>query len=172
MEDTITLPKVNIRDLIGRAGFSLNKTVVPPYDIIKTNLHPVYFDDDDVIKDYIKNKVGETCFILQDNCSPYYIRYVYVGAIFPTTKYLTVIDRLGVFSDDLLFTHIVEYIFGSQYDKGLIEDEETKKYMLDHYNCAELYDYITEHNIDIGSDITYLYAIKTGDVKYFEPLFE
>ena len=85
--------------------------------------------------------------------------------------YLDIIDELGVFTDDLLFTDVINYIFGTEYDKGLITDEVTKARLLSG-TIDELYNYIVENNINIGDDIAYLYGIVTGDTQYFKELKE
>lgn len=162
---TKTFEKVDIRELIDRAGFDIFKSTVPNFKDVEKFLHD-YYDKDK----YPHEHVGEPCYILQDGCGEMKIRGIYVGDTLKPDKYFDIIESLGVFTDDLLYNDIVGYIFGTDYDKGIIEDEENKRYFIDKGNCSTLYDYIISHSLDIGSDITYLYALKTGDTQYFEEL--
>lgn len=131
--------KVDIRDLVSRAGFELKQ------------IHDHWELSDTVKTDRPK--------------------IVYKGKTLLPSMYLDIIDELGVFTDDLLFTDVINYIFGTEYDKGLITDEVTKARLLSG-TIDELYNYIVENNINIGDDIAYLYGIVTGDTQYFKELKE
>lgn len=129
--------KVDIRDLVSRAGFELKQ-----------------------VHDYWE---------LSDTVKTDRPRTIYKGKTLLPTSYLDIIEELGVFTDDLLFTGVIDYIFGTEYDKGLVTDEVTKARLLSG-TIEELYDYIVKNNIDIGDDIAYLHGIATGDTQYFKEL--
>lgn len=156
---------VNIRELLSRAGFTLTKSVVPPLEEVKHELKSPYYDVDY----YPTEHVGKPCFILKDTVTNT-IRNIYLGNTFSQRSTLDVIDTMGVFTEDLLFNDIIGEIFGTQYDTGLVDDEMSKKQIETSGNIEDLYDYIREHELDIGSDFTYLYALVTDDVSYFEEL--
>lgn len=148
---------VNIRELIDRAGFSLIKGTVPTKEQLDNK--DIILDDFYVEVDDIEEYAEQPCYLLTDRVRNR-VRAIYLGDTFAGQDYFNVIDILGVFTDDLLFNDIIEDIIyrGYKLDKDKISDVST------------LYKYVVDNNIYIGNDLTYLYALETGDSNYFQDL--
>lgn len=164
--DKSKLDKVDIRELIDRAGIELQKKTLPQYEEIKNYFWDEDYTAEDFYNDY-GDKVGSTCYILFDTVTNR-VRRIYPCEVFTHDKYLDLLDSISTFTDDLLFEDMLKYIFGDfYYGEGILEstpeNNEWCNYLRSYGHYDDLFAFIVDKKLDVGSDLTYLYMFATGD---------
>lgn len=125
--------KVSINELISISDYYIEVSQVPPYNIIEREFSDtwadMYLDED------LKDKEGEDCFIINDNCVNS-IRAIIVGSELTDTIKMALIDVMDNVIFDLLYNDIIDQI---SYDKG--ESFELEE-LYNNQSYTELLNYI------------------------------
>ena len=133
--------KVDIRELIELADYSIVKGTVKPFEELKeefsTHMEDMFLDED------LADHVGEPCYYLYDDCDMG-IRACYLGEKCDKQMLMDIIDNLDNVIFDLLYPDILEQI------EDQTGDDEAVNELSCNQNYEGLYNYITKNNIDIS----------------------
>lgn len=133
--------KVDIRELIELASYSIIKGTIKPFEELKeefsTHMEDMFLDED------LADHVGEPCYYLYDDCD-IGIRACYLGEKCDKRMIMDIIDNLDNVIFDLLYPDILEQI------KNQTGDNEAVNRLSCIQNYEKLYNYVAEHNVDIS----------------------
>lgn len=140
---------VSINDLISIANYSIEETVVPPYEKIVEQFSSTW--EDMYLDESLKDDEGKHCYIIWDDCNNC-IRSITVAEELNDNTKINLLDIMDNVIFDLLFNDIVDEIAQD-------ENAEHKEYGM-RYNedYAELLDYIDTNNIKV-SDYHYAWLL-------------
>ena len=129
--------KVDVRELIEGASYSIVKGTVKPFEELdkefSTHMEDMFLDED------LADHVGEPCYYIYDDCDMG-IRACYVGDKCDKKMLMDIIDNLDNIIFDLLYPDILEQI----------GDKEAVDKLSFIQNYEKLYNYVVEHNVDIS----------------------
>ena len=133
--------KVDVRELIELASYSIVKGTVKPFEELKeefsTHMGDMFLDED------LADHVGEPCYYIYDDCDMG-IRACYLGEKCDKEMLMDIIDNLDNIIFDLLYPDILEQI----------EDQTGDDEAVDKLSCSQnyekLYNYVVENNVDIS----------------------
>lgn len=133
--------KVDVRELIGLASYSIVKGTVKPFEELdkefSTHMGDMFLDED------LADHVGEPCYYIYDDCDMG-IRACYLGEKCDKKMLMNIIDNLDNIVFDLLYPDILEQI------EDQTGDDEAVNKLSCSQNYEKLYNYVVEHNIDIS----------------------
>lgn len=151
--------KLNIREIIEPANFSIIKGIVEPVnDLIKNGLDEFRAED-------FEDDVGKSCYYLCDNSYGYAeIREVYLGETFTTEYSIDVIEDLDVYIFDLYYRDVVD---------EFVKDENDKINFYKYESYENLLDYLNTHNTKISEwEKSVIEICATGDENLLEEFTE
>lgn len=141
MTNEVEETKVDVRELIELASYSIVKGTVKPFEELKeefsTHMEDMFLDED------LADHVGEPCYYLYDDCDMG-VRACYLGDKCDKEMLDNIIDNLDGIIFDLLYPDILEQI------DDQIEDEEGINKLSCNQNYEKLYNYVVEHNVNIS----------------------
>lgn len=110
------LEKVSINELISLASYSIEETIVPPYDKIVEDFSDtwadMYLDED------LKEQEGKHCYIIWDKCCPYAIRAIVVSEELDENAKTLILDIMDNVIFDLIYPDAVERVTGEEVVSG------------------------------------------------------
>ena len=147
---TSTETKVDIRELIELASYSIVKGTVKPFEELKkefsTHMGDMFLDED------LADHVGEPCYYIYDDCDMG-VRACYLGEKCDKEMLMDIIDNLDNIVFDLLYPDILEQI----------EDDEAVNKFSYNQNYEKLYNYVVEHNVDVSDwELSWLKVLGLG----------
>lgn len=130
--------KVDVRELIGLASYSITKGTVKPFEELKkefsTHMEDMFLGED------LADHVGEPCYYIYDDCDMG-IRACYVGEKCDKKMLDIIIDNLDHVFYEAIYEDTVD---------NFIEDDEARNNLSYSQSYEDLYNYIVEHNVDIS----------------------
>ena len=130
--------KVDVRELIEMASYSITKGTVKPFEELKeefsTHMEDMFLDED------LADHVGEPCYYLYDDCDMG-VRACYLGDKCDKKMLDIIIDNLDHVFYEAIYEDTVD---------NFIEDEEAVNKLSCIQNYEKLYNYVVEHNVDIS----------------------
>lgn len=130
--------KVDVRELIEMASYSIVKGTVKPFEELKeefsTHMEDMFLDED------LADHVGEPCYYIYDDCDMG-IRACYVGEKCDKKMLDIIIDNLSHVFYETIYEDTVD---------NFIEDDEAQDNLSCNQSYEDLYNYIVEHNVDVS----------------------
>ena len=146
--------KVDVRELIELASYSIVKGTVKPFEEIdkefSTHMGDMFLDED------LADHVGEPCYYIYDDCDMG-IRACYLGEKCDKAMLMDIIDNLDNIVFDLLYPDTLEQI------EDQTGDDEAVNELSCNQNYEKLYNYVVEHNVDIEDyELSWLKVLGLG----------
>ena len=106
------LINVSINELISLASYNIEETTVPSYDFIVKKFSDTWADM--YLDEELKEKVGEHCYIIWDNCCPYAIRAIVVADELDENAKRLILDIMDNVIFDLIYPDALEQVTGEE----------------------------------------------------------